>query len=103
MSDILVDAREWLADAPVGARMGRTHDETCHRRHLECLVRRLVEEVERLREERGKCVWTDCDGSREFETACGEYYAIRADLELYDYCPFCGGLIEPQDAAEDTD
>lgn len=62
MSDILVDAREWLADAPVGERMGRTHDETCHRRHLECLVRRLVEEVERLREERRlrEALWQAC-------------------------------------------
>ena len=52
MSDILAYAREWLADAPVGERMGRTHDSECYKRHRECLVRRLADEVARLREER---------------------------------------------------
>ena len=52
MSDILSDAREWLADAPVGDRMGRTHDSECYKRHRECLVARLVAEIARLREER---------------------------------------------------
>lgn len=52
MSDILESARSWLADNPVGERMGRAHDARCHLRHLECLVNGLVEEIERLREER---------------------------------------------------
>ena len=51
MADILEDSRRWLADHPVGERLGRTHGDGCHRRHLECLVARLVEEVERLRQE----------------------------------------------------
>jgi hypothetical protein len=48
-SDILAD---WLAESPVGERMGRRHDAECHRRHLECLVMRLAEEIARLSEER---------------------------------------------------
>lgn len=52
IKDILTYAREWLADAPVGERIHRKHDEGCHKRHRECLVKRLVEEVDRLREER---------------------------------------------------
>ena len=62
----------------------------------------LLAEIARLREERGKCVWTDYDGSRDFETACGEYYSLRQDLDLYNYCPFCGGVIEQQEDTADT-
>ena len=50
--DILAYAREWLADAPVGERLGRKHDSECYKRHSECLVRRLADEVERVRKER---------------------------------------------------
>ena len=32
--------------------MGRTHDSECYKRHLECLVSRLADEIARLREER---------------------------------------------------
>jgi len=52
VTDILAAAHAWLADNPVGERMGRAHDAKCHLRHLECLVNGLVEEIERLREER---------------------------------------------------
>lgn len=52
MSDILADARVWLADEGVGERMGRTHGEECHRWHLTCLVSRLADEIARLRDER---------------------------------------------------
>lgn len=45
-SDIVADARRWL-----DVRNGRvsTHSENCHQWHAECLVARLVEEVERHR------------------------------------------------------
>ena len=52
MSDVVTYAREWLADAPVGERMGRTHDSECYKRHRECLVARLADEIERVRKER---------------------------------------------------
>ena len=52
MSDILADARVWLAEEGIGERMGRTHGEECHRWHLTCLVSRLADEIARLREER---------------------------------------------------
>jgi hypothetical protein len=59
----------------------------------------LRAEIARLREER-RCVWTDYDGSRDFDTACGEKHSILTGLELYDYCPFCGGLVKQQDACD---
>lgn len=48
MSDILQDARDWLAAVP--ARIG-THWPDCHtdRHHAPCLVRKLADEIERLR------------------------------------------------------
>jgi len=52
VSDVVTYAREWLADAPVGERMGRTHDSECYKRHRECLVARLADEIERVRKER---------------------------------------------------
>ena len=52
MSDILADARRWIADDGLGETMGRSHDAECHERHLTCLVTRLADEVARLREER---------------------------------------------------
>ena len=51
MSDILADAREWLDTLRRLEDIG-THGEECHRWHLKCLVTRLADEVERLREER---------------------------------------------------
>ena len=63
------------------------------------LALEAANEIARLREER-RCVWTDYDGSRDFDTACGEKHSILTGLELYDYCPFCGGLVEQQDACE---
>ena len=50
MSDILADARRWIAAEGVGETMGRTHDTECHQRHLTCLVTRLADEVARLRQ-----------------------------------------------------
>ena len=55
MSDIVADAKAWL-----DVRNGRvsTHSENCHQWHAECLVARLVAEVERHRmtqEERVCC------------------------------------------------
>ena len=52
MIDILADARRWIAAEGVGETMGRCHDEECHKRHLTCLVRRLADEIARLRQER---------------------------------------------------
>jgi hypothetical protein len=46
-ADIVADAREWLAR--YGARE-TTHSDGCHRRHIPCLIARLVDECERLRE-----------------------------------------------------
>lgn len=57
MSDIVGDAKRWL-----DVRNGRvsTHSENCHQWHAECLVARLVAEVERHRmteEERAGVAW----------------------------------------------
>ena len=54
MSDIAADAKAWLTDRDDGTL--RTHSENCHKWHAECLVARLVAELERHRmteEERG--------------------------------------------------
>ena len=54
MSDIVADAKAWLSERDNGTL--RTHSENCHQWHTECLVARLVAEVERHRmtpEERG--------------------------------------------------
>jgi hypothetical protein len=62
----------------------------------------LAEVATRLAElvEERRCVWTDYDGSRDFDTACGEKHSIQPGFELYDYCPFCGCLVEQHDACE---
>ena len=50
MSDIVRDAKAWLGTRPARRFSdGRTHHETCHETHVECLVERLVAEVERHR------------------------------------------------------
>ena len=45
MSDILADAREWLADEAIGGRL-QTHSGECHRWHPACLVARLLRELD---------------------------------------------------------
>lgn len=47
MSDIVADAKAWLSERDNGTL--RTHSENCHQWHTECLVARLVAEVERHR------------------------------------------------------
>lgn len=47
MSDIVSDAKEWLERRD--NQTLRTHSEHCHHVHVECLVARLVAEVERHR------------------------------------------------------
>lgn len=47
MSDIVDDAKEWLERRD--NQTLRTHSEHCHHVHAECLVDRLVAEVERHR------------------------------------------------------
>jgi hypothetical protein len=59
----------------------------------------LRSELVKLREKQ-KCVWTDANGSHNFETSCGELYSMRLDLDVYAYCPFCGGLVEEQNESE---
>ena len=46
MSDIVADAKAWLADC--GQRL-QTHSENCHQWHPSCLVGKLTREIERLR------------------------------------------------------
>jgi len=48
MSDIVADAKTWLADIGSGQRL-QTHSENCHRRHSTCLVLKLIREIGRLR------------------------------------------------------
>lgn len=50
-ADIVADAREWLSN-----HSGRvtTHGDECHRWHDACLIARLVEECERLRNAAGE-------------------------------------------------
>ncbi len=91
MSDILADAREWLDTLRRLEDIG-THGEECHRWHLKCLVTRLADEVERLREERR---WVPVVGEiidMEFSSEIGVYYGtIR--------CPKCNweGDVTPMD------
>jgi len=44
-SQVVADARAWLAER---GEQAPTHSERCHTYHLECLVVRLLEEIERL-------------------------------------------------------
>jgi DNA-directed RNA polymerase specialized sigma54-like protein len=46
VSDIVADAKAWLAEQ---SRRVSTHSENCHQWHDECLVARLVAQVERHR------------------------------------------------------
>jgi len=48
VNDIVVDAKAWLADTVAGSRP-RTHSASCHNWHSECLVGKLIREIERLR------------------------------------------------------
>jgi hypothetical protein len=85
--------------------MGRTHDSECYKRHLECLVSRLADEIARLREERRwvpvgerlpeigtdvlamgsegvfQCRCILCGDSRRWEPLCLDYHG----------CGCCGG------------
>jgi hypothetical protein len=45
-SDIVADAKVWLADT---ISRPRTHSASCHHWHSECLVTKLIREIERLR------------------------------------------------------
>jgi hypothetical protein len=47
VSDIVSDAREWL-DGYAGRES--THSAECHKWHDACLIARLVDEIERLRQ-----------------------------------------------------
>jgi predicted transcriptional regulator len=47
-SDIVADAKAWLADIGGGQRL-QTHSGNCHKWHSTCLVGKLVREIERLR------------------------------------------------------
>jgi len=50
VSDIVQDARAWLETRPARRFVdGRTHHPTCHETHVDCLVERLVAEIERHR------------------------------------------------------
>jgi hypothetical protein len=46
-NDIVADAKTWLAD--IGGERLQTHSENCHQWHPECLVGKLIKEIERLR------------------------------------------------------
>ena len=48
MSDIVADAKAWLADIGSSQRL-QTHSGNCHKWHSTCLVRKLTREIERLR------------------------------------------------------
>ena len=45
-NDIVADAKAWLSDT---TSRQRTHSASCHNWHHECLVRKLIREIERLR------------------------------------------------------
>ena len=45
MTDIVADAKAWLADIKGGQRL-QTHSEECHKWHSTCLVGRLTREIE---------------------------------------------------------
>jgi len=47
-SDIVADAKAWLADIKGGQRL-QTHSGQCHKWHSVCLVGKLIREIERLR------------------------------------------------------
>ena len=48
MSDIVADAKAWLAGIGGGSRL-QTHSGNCHQWHSTCLVGKLIREIERLR------------------------------------------------------
>jgi len=48
MSDIVADAKAWLAGIGGGQRL-QTHSGQCHKWHSTCLVGKLIREIERLR------------------------------------------------------
>lgn len=77
MSDIVADAKEWLERRD--NQTLRTHSEHCHHVHAECLVDRLVAEVERHRmapQERACVEW-----SVNAAEACGYDSPLRSYLE----------------------
>jgi len=69
VSDIVADAKAWLSDRDSSTL--RTHSENCHQWHAECLVARLVAELERsARDEKGLAV--TCPASRHAEQIADE-------------------------------
>ena len=63
----------------------------------------LAEVATRLAElvEDRRCVWTDIDGTKDFDTQCGERQRIDTDLEVWSWCPYCGGRVEERDAEDE--
>lgn len=63
----------------------------------------IAEAADRLAElvEERRCVWTDIDGTRDYQTQCGERQSVDAEHEVWDWCPYCGGRVEERDAEDE--
>ena len=69
MSDLVTIARQRIDDTQ------RTHWEGCERDHRECLIRRMADEIERLRNELRK----SHEHQHEAEALAGHYLVQRDD------------------------
>lgn len=77
MGDIAADAKAWLSDRDSSTL--RTHSENCHQWHAECLVARLVAEVERHKmTEEERALVADAAGHGDY---CHWAMALRGYLD----------------------
>jgi len=99
MSDIVEQARCMVREQPVG-----THYAGCHERHYGCMIARLADEVERLREVIRRIAGQDCTVSicrgnvmvaLDSGLTDAEREALRAAIRNYKFnCDGYGGLDE---------
>ena len=76
-SDIVADAKAWLADIGSGQRL-QTHSGNCHKWHSTCLVGKLTREIERLRTHAEHT--THDEGSVRSEGTVGERLMERLSI-----------------------
>lgn len=97
MIDILADARKWL-DTPgrLACPTDSTHGEECHRWHLACLVARLADEVEKLREKRKPFAWCvqAAAGKRLYLIQCNDETEARTLSTVYGHKRLA--IVEPE-------
>jgi hypothetical protein len=75
--------------------MGVTNQELIRLRNAGRITfdKQVSEIVTELLDYRSACLYEDDDDGR-YETGCGKVFHLHENLELYDFCPFCGHRVQ---------